>query len=203
MKAIDHPSADAGQFRDADPGAGTRGTVVTAEWLNDVQRELLTPITDAGLTPTAGASQLYRAFVDLIFRVGDYVTTESAVTPMQRWPWSTWVQVSGRVLVGLDAAQTEFAAVGQVGGTKAVQLTKNHLPKFRLKTFLPNDGGTPINSNDQLSPSWQKTGGSNSEYRMEGALGDPTLGQTSQVGNDESHTNLQPYRVVRHWRRTA
>jgi len=63
MKRIDHATAVAerptssgnsgagGYFTDRDPGAGRRGTTLSAEWLNDVQEELMQPILSAGLTP--------------------------------------------------------------------------------------------------------------------------------------------------------
>lgn len=52
MERIETPDK---RFHDGDPFNGVEGTVVTADWLNTVQEEIATVITDAGieLDPTA------------------------------------------------------------------------------------------------------------------------------------------------------
>jgi hypothetical protein len=75
------PTAAPGFFEDT----SNPGTVVTADWLNDVQEELLTVIIAGGLTPAKGATdQLYLALEQLIANatagVSSFNTRSGAVT---------------------------------------------------------------------------------------------------------------------------
>lgn len=65
MHRIDHvtavgapPAADApgtpGYFTEGNPGSGTPATIVTKDWANDVQENLIELCTRAGITPTKG-----------------------------------------------------------------------------------------------------------------------------------------------------
>lgn len=52
MERVDHVTAAPGDlFTEGDPGTGTQATVVTADWLNGVQEELVSIIEAAGITP--------------------------------------------------------------------------------------------------------------------------------------------------------
>jgi hypothetical protein len=58
MDRIDHPTADASVsdrplFTEGNPATGLPATVITAEWLNGVQEEMIHAISSAGLTPNA------------------------------------------------------------------------------------------------------------------------------------------------------
>lgn len=81
MKRIQHATAVAsepspgasgttGFFTEGNPGTGTPATVVSDDWLNDVQEELVGPIVLAGLTPTAGVRQLLAALYKLMTPTG-------------------------------------------------------------------------------------------------------------------------------------
>lgn len=108
--------------------------------------------------------------------VGDYYMTESTTAPGTRWPGTTWIELAGRVLVGRDAAQTEFDTVGEQGGHKALQA--------HTHPFGPvGTTGTP-GIVDSLTAT---------------SSGNWTTGST---GAGDSG-NLQPYRVCYIWRRTA
>lgn len=55
MHRIDGPGATVdNKFTEGDPVGGTQATVVTDDWLNDVQEELITILTTAGITPAKG-----------------------------------------------------------------------------------------------------------------------------------------------------
>lgn len=55
-----------GFFVGRDSSTGRRGTQVSADWLNDVQGELISVIEGAGMTPTKGVAQLAQAVALLI-----------------------------------------------------------------------------------------------------------------------------------------
>lgn len=169
------------KFQDGDAGTGQRATSFNAAWANDVQEELVTIIEAAGLTPESGAQQLYKAMVNLQYRVGDYLHTESEVTPATRWPWQTWTEVTGRVLVGYDAAQTEFNAIAKQGGAKSVTLTKAQLPSNAVASFDLNTSGISHDGSVEA---------------------DQTV-LNVQMGGGQALPTLPPYRVVHVWRRTA
>ncbi|QBR31897.1 MULTISPECIES: hypothetical protein [Pseudomonas] len=55
MHRIDGPGATAdNKFTEGDPVGGVQATVVTEDWLNDVQEELISILTAAGITPAKG-----------------------------------------------------------------------------------------------------------------------------------------------------
>lgn len=89
----------------------------------------------------------------------------------------------GRTIVGLDAADTTFNAIGNVGGEKTHTLTVAEMPehthKFRASTTLGNDEGTITYG--------EKTSGSIISGNYGNAI--------QKEGNSQPHNNLQPYIV--------
>jgi hypothetical protein len=63
MHRIDGPGSTVDKkFTEGDPVGGVQATVVTAAWMNDVQEELLSVLTAAGITPVKGTQdQLLKA----------------------------------------------------------------------------------------------------------------------------------------------
>ncbi len=55
MHRIDGPGATAdNRFTDGDPVGGVQATMVTDDWANDVQEEIISVLTAAGVTPVKG-----------------------------------------------------------------------------------------------------------------------------------------------------
>jgi microcystin-dependent protein len=88
----------------------------------------------------------------------------------------------GRVLVGVDSTQTEFASIGQTGGAKTHVLTVAQMPPhthdIKMDSDTTPDGGT---------------GAVASEDTFNVTLKDGTL----TTGGGEAHNNLQPYLTMR------
>jgi microcystin-dependent protein len=84
----------------------------------------------------------------------------------------------GKVAVGLDATQTEFNALGKIGGEKTHQLTIPELPTHNHTIITWNPSGTPDG---------YVSGDSGSSHY---AFYQPT---TENTGSDTPHNNLQPY----------
>lgn len=63
MHRIDGPGATVdNRFTDGDPVAGTQATIVTDDWANDVQEELISVLTAGGIAPVKGVQdQLLKA----------------------------------------------------------------------------------------------------------------------------------------------
>jgi hypothetical protein len=90
--------------------------------------------------------------------------------------------LKGTVLVGLDADQEEFAAVGQVGGEKTHVLTHGEMPD--LDVVIPQVGYGGI-------------GGTGT--KLVGTANTPDAGELTihvNTGGGSGHNNLQPYKVV-------
>lgn len=120
-----------------------------------------------------------------LYPVGCIYITTVATDPGTVFGFGTWVAFgAGRVPVGYDAAQTEFDTVEEVGGSKTHTLTAAEIPAH-THSYVRPDGGAATNF----------VAGSNS--------GANTTTQTGSVGSGQAHNNLQPYIVVRMWKRTA
>ncbi|HCA9845702.1 TPA: hypothetical protein MYK42_004981, partial [Klebsiella variicola subsp. variicola] len=80
---IDPIGTDDGQFHGGNQLTGTKGTIVTPDWLNDiqgatrsVQQEIIAVLTAAGLVPAEEtAGQLLSALQSLFTGTGSFGTT--------------------------------------------------------------------------------------------------------------------------------
>ena len=80
----------------------------------------------------------------------------------------------GRFIVGYNAADTDYNALGKAGGEKLHALTEQELPPHRHSLFLQNSGT-------------RFTGGGSASELNSGA------GQTGSTGGNEAHENRPPY----------
>lgn len=92
----------------------------------------------------------------------------------------------GKVIVGRDAAQTEFDTLGETGGSKTQALTVAQLPAHghtqRAHTGAIASGGGSAIAGMTLA------GGE--------VPGTPAQQQTTDTGSGQAHNNLQPYIVM-------
>ena len=142
------------------------------------------------------------------FPVGSVFIAVVATNPGTLLGYGTWSAfAAGRVLVGLDAGQTEFDTIEETGGAKTHTLVTAELPAH--SHGITDPGHTHLT---QRYPT--ATGGSSGftvDASMSGTLADNTLptkaattGITTQnAGGGGAHANLQPYIVVYMWKRTA
>ncbi len=124
--------------------------------------------------------------------------------------WQEVVDWRGRFPVGLDVSQTEFDTLGKVGGEKEVVLTKNNLPNINLSGTTNISGSHTHNTNSNqgmvkqtgLNTMPHAADNSPNELDVYNAYPLPNDGSHSHnvtipnLGNDEAHNNLPPYRVV-------
>lgn len=209
-----------GRFTEGNPTTGTPATVVDASWMNAVQDELVNVVEGAGLTlAKTDSDQLLEAINKLaklqaqaMYPVGSlYMNASDTRNPNVIFGFGTWVQISGRFIVGQDVSDTDFDTGAETGGAK----THNH---------GGSTGGTALTvaqmpSHDHMLPE----GGT--DYAVYGAAnGQPNVtvedfsssttsvrrSLTSDTGGGEAHShaigsasNLPPYFVAYIWRRTA
>lgn len=100
--------------------------------------------------------------------------------------------IAGKTIVGLDPNDTDFNNVGKLFGSKKHKLTTSELPKHRFKiaTTTGQNSYPPLNSNNFLVTINNQ--GNDGNYLLGGTTGEPTVGQSSEVGGDLEHNNVQP-----------
>ena len=100
---------------------------------------------------------------------------------------TTWTAFgAGKVLVGVDASDTDFDTVEETGGAKTHTLTISEMPAHT------HSYDKQIATTDALSihDTVRTTGGN-------------TSSTTGSTGGGTAHNNLQPYITVYMWKRTA
>lgn len=127
------------------------------------------------------------------FPVGAVFISVVSTDPATLLGYGTWVAFgAGRVLVGLDAGDTDFDTAEETGGAKTVTLTAAQMPSHR-HTLSNLRGAT--------------TGSQTTAYGGIAAGSDTTSTltpyQMDLAGSGEAHSNLQPYIVCYFWKRTA
>lgn len=91
MDRINHASANNGRFVAKDPNIDGSGTVLTAEWHNDIQDELINLITKSGLTPN-------RTDLDQLFDAVDEIA-KRRTTVIGGWKFGAIANIfSGRIV---------------------------------------------------------------------------------------------------------
>lgn len=114
----------------------------------------------------------------------------------------TWERIaSGKMLVGIDSADTDFNTIGKTGGEKEHTLTINEMPAHSHKL----QGNTNVVFDES----------STYPYLLASAkrgytIGDSvvfgsgyTINDTTNTGGGQSHNNMPPYQVVALWQRIS
>ncbi len=131
---------------------------------------------------------LLSSLLDVVYPVGSvYTNYSNSANPSTLIGIGTWVAIAGRVVVGLDASQTEFDTAGETGGTKTHVLTIAELP------------GNGVSGVLSMNPASLSTA---AEPGTPGSLGGH-VASGATVGSGNAHNNLQPYIVCYVWRRSA
>ena len=157
------------------------------------------------VTTAVAASALTAAAVNaIVYPVGSiYFNATSAENPNHSslLGFGTWeVYAAGKVAVGLDASDTDFNAVTDTGGSKTQALTIAQLPAHgHTYRVSPASSGASGASGGFRTSSSDSTEGPNNSGTATGSIGS----QVGAAGEGAAHNNLQPYVVVRMWKRTG
>jgi len=159
-------------------------------------------------TPTAATINA------LVYPVGAIFTTVVSYTPSTiatLMGLGTWaIFGSGKTLVGLDAADTDFdiveSSVGTrtVGGRKDAVLPTHHHKLFADEIHTPIYGASNVTTSTSVAvqttaPHGSSEGYVNAKGTVEATLGTSSTEGVALVGNE----NLIPYITVYFWKRTA
>ena len=156
------------------------------------------------VTTAIAAGVLTAAAINaIVYPVGSiYSNATSAENPSHAslLGFGTWaVYAAGKVAVGLDANDADFDNVADTGGSKTQALTIANLPAhghpYRLSPASTPSSGS---SGGFMTSSSDSTVGPNN-----GGTGSGSGSQIGAAGSGSAHNNLQPYVVVRMWKRTA
>ncbi len=116
--------------------------------------------------------------------------------------YGTWQAFgAGRVLVGQDAAQTEFDVLGETGGEKTHVLSVGEMPSH-THTQDAHSHGLKSNTNGTAGNSIARTTSATVPIAISPSA-DATTATNQNTGGGSAHNNLQPYIVVKFWKRTA
>jgi hypothetical protein len=188
-----------------DQQAGTDGDDFT------VGGNLVVTGTATGSTPTFGDSTtkfattaFVQAALAAAYPVGSiYINATSSTNPATLLGFGTWVAFgAGRVMVGLDAGNAAFDTAEETGGSAdAIVVSHTHTATVTDPTHQHISYGTAGGGYNTgvLGPS---SGSSNGNYSTANASTGITV-SNSTTGSSGTNANLQPYIVVRMWKRTA
>lgn len=134
----------------------------------------------------------------LVYPVGSvYINASVDTNPATLLGFGTWTAFgAGRVMVGQDTSDVQFDVLEETGGAKTHTLTAS-------ESGLPAHGHTVNNGASQIA--WVTSGG-DGHYQTPGTS---TKGYVISVNNNSAanassaHNNLQPYIIVKMWKRTA
>lgn len=109
------------------------------------------------------------------------------VNPANYLGFGTWVLWGkGRVPVGVDTTDDDFAEVEKTGGEKTHTLTTNEIPKHKHEIAVRNNSATGLY-----------------ETKATNATGDVGRAYTQEAGGGQAHNNLQPYITCYMWKRVS
>ena len=148
------------------------------------------------------------AALTAVYPIGSiYVNATSSTNPATLLGFGTWTAFgAGRVMVGLDASDALFDTAEETGGSKnAIIVAHTHTATDAGHTHGLGNTISTSNSGDITS----FTGpGSSSVFRNASTLTGNTNSATASItvastGDSGTNANVQPFIVVRMWKRTA
>ena len=162
-----------------------------------------TPTAAFGTNSTQVASTAFvQAALQAVYPVGSIYISTSATNPGTTFGFGTWAAFgAGKVLVGQDTGDAAFDTLEETGGSKdAIVVSHTH-------TATVNDPGHThsITASGTQAVAYG-SGGDLAANDASGNTGSKVTGITvtnSTAGSSGTNANLQPYVVVKMWKRTA
>ena len=215
---------DTGKFTNGDfSNPLKKPSFIPAETINLILDNLENLITSIGGIPNnIDNTQVKNAVKLASYPPGAVYESVDLTSPAELFGGTWSVFGAGRVLVGIDTADTDFDEVEKPGGAKTHELTSAQMPRHKHDQALHTHG---LSGHSHSIDIWFATGtGETRPYYIKGSDGGNrstnstllTLGQsgadiqytggvgsTQSASNGDAHNNLQPYTVVYRWKRTA
>lgn len=183
--------------------------------------DILPIVDDPSGTPITSKTTVSK-LIELVWPVGSVFLSVVETNPATLFGFGTWVSIGdGRVLVGQNTSDVDFDVLEKTGGEKTHVLTESEIPAHThtqdVHSHTINDAG-----HSHLTQRYPTaTGGSSgftNDTSMSGTLADNTLSTKSattgitvnnatatnqNTGGGLAHNNLQPFLVVKMWKRTV
>jgi len=167
----------------------TLGTVQASKAVTADANKDVTAIRNLTITGALSAGSGLVTMSD-IYPVGSiYINAAVTTNPATLLGFGTWVAFgSGRMMVGYNAADSDFDALQETGGAKTHTLTIAEMPSHNHNRPLgwkpaPNSTDVDITGGNGINPQTNMV--------------------TDNTGGGQAHSILNPYIVAYMWRRTA
>jgi hypothetical protein len=139
-------------------------------------------------------NEMQEKIFNMIYPVGSIYLSVNNVNPSFLFG-GTWEEFAkGRTLVGVDTSQTEFNSVEKTGGAKTHTLTVNEMPSHKHRNI-----NHMVTTNAPGYGAWVR----DVNVGTGEIAGYIASADTSEVGDNQPHNNLQPYITVYMWKRVA
>lgn len=161
------------------------------------------PTASAGTSTTQLATTAFvTAALSAAYPVGSiYINATSASNPATLLGFGTWTAFgAGRVLVGLDASDALFDTVEETGGSKNATLVSHTHTATVTDPGHAHSYNQPVQSNAANPPG---ASGSQASATTTGSAVTNISVANSTEGSSATNANVQPFIVVRMWKRTA
>ena len=146
----------------------------------------------SNVTETSQDSDLIKQLKFAMNPVGTIITTTNSANP-STYIGGTWERfANGRVLVGVDEADTDFSNAEKTGGEKKHLLTVEEMPSHSHPISRYSPSGTGFDQSQR-----KLAAAPNNGTGVAGGV------DTNPVGGNIAHNNLQPFMTVYFWKRTA
>ena len=164
------------------------------------------PTASAGTNTTQFATTAFvTAALSAVYPVGSiYINAAVSTNPATLLGFGTWTAFgAGKVLVGLDSADTLFDTLEETGGSKdAVTVSHTHTATVtdpgHLHTFTQPLAGSPNSGQIMRGDVLQATA-----YTQTASATTGITVANSTTGSSGTNANVQPFIVVKMWKRTA
>ena len=167
----------------------TLGTVQASKAVTADANKDVTAIRNLTITGALSAGSGLVTMSD-IYPVGSiYINAAVTTNPATLLGFGTWTAFgSGRMMVGYNAADSDFDALQETGGAKTHTLTTAELPSHTHAFNLDSsENGGSFHAHSLIADGSSSTQGFT----------------TSATGSGSAHSILNPYIVAYMWRRTA
>lgn len=165
----------------------------------DIQAQINALTLDAGI-----------GLLQQIYDVGSIYISASSTDPATKFGFGTWTRIKGKMLVGLDEADTDFDGVGETGGSKS----HSHNHTLAVAGHALTISEMPPHTHTVTFSTGENDGGSTGKDVRNAQSPSEFTATTSSTGSGQAHThgltgsissssNLPPYYTVYIWRRTA
>jgi hypothetical protein len=176
------------------------------------------PTATFGTSTTQLATTAFvQAALQAVYPVGSIYISTTATNPATTFGFGTWTAFgAGRAIVGQDTGDSSFDTLEETGGTKdAIVVSHTHTASTNSTGSHAHASPAPLDCAAQYpfgstsSPSGSvsyfcDTNGTTGTKQLTASAGEHShTVSVSSTGSSGTNANLQPYVVVKMWKRTA